>query len=85
MRSEYSEEDLRKVLGIKSGGSGGVGDKKDGAGDLSSSESSLENSPEPLLLFPCPGAEYLEVPRDPANTKLETPIWVVFRYDKPFI
>lgn len=61
MRSEYSEEELRSVLGIVRGGIGGIGDEWDGGRDRCSSENSSENSSQPLLLYPCPGAEYLEV------------------------
>ncbi|CAM9859729.1 unnamed protein product [Pylaiella littoralis] len=60
MRSEYSEEDLKSVLGIESGGSGGTGDGRDGVGDQTSLENHSETSSKPLLLFPCPGAEFLE-------------------------
>lgn len=67
MRSDYGEGELRKALGIDVGA--GTGSEAEGAErhlPERSSERSLEGgggnaNSRPLLLFPCPGAEYLEV------------------------
>ena len=68
MRSDFGEGELRKALGIDVGAD--TGSEAEGAErhlPEGSSERSLGGggggnaNSRPLLLFPCPGAEYLEV------------------------
>lgn len=69
MRSDYGENELRRVLGVDVGGGEAKGAERSLKG---SSDHSLGGGGEgeggrgaassrPFLLFPCPGAEYLEV------------------------
>lgn len=58
MRYDYGEEDLRKAIGVEM-----ARDRSTERVSESSSEreKNSASTATPLLLFPCPGAEYLEV------------------------
>lgn len=67
MRSDYGEGELRRALGVDVGadGSGGAEGAEErppeGSSERSSEGGGTADDSRPLLLFPCPGAEYLEV------------------------
>ncbi|CAN0260249.1 unnamed protein product, partial [Ectocarpus sp. 13 AM-2016] len=56
MRYDYSEEDLRKALGVEAA----VDRSPERVSERSSERENSASTGTPLLLFPCPGAEYLE-------------------------
>ncbi|CAM9572980.1 unnamed protein product [Ectocarpus sp. 12 AP-2014] len=56
MRYDYSEEDLRKALGVEVA----IDRSPERVSERSSERENSASTGTPLLLFPCPGAEYLE-------------------------
>ncbi|CAN0470304.1 unnamed protein product, partial [Ectocarpus sp. 8 AP-2014] len=56
MRHDYSEQDLRKALGVE----GAIDRSPERVSEISSERENSASTGTPLLLFPCPGAEYLE-------------------------
>ncbi|CAM9948217.1 unnamed protein product [Ectocarpus sp. 4 AP-2014] len=56
MRYDYSEQDLRKALGVEVA----IDRSPERVSEISSERENSASTGTPLLLFPCPGAEYLE-------------------------
>ncbi|CAB1115617.1 unnamed protein product [Ectocarpus sp. CCAP 1310/34] len=56
MRYDYSEEDVRKALGVELA----IDRSPERVSERSSRRENSASTGTPLLLFPCPGAEYLE-------------------------